>query len=493
MSNTINIGGHFGVEIKDKNGNIVDRQESHNIVVNGGVKQIKRWLDRPEYVNNPTDYYHGKRNVPYFAGEERRITILAEADFTDGQWHDNDATGYGIDKMFDGNPVTYCYHWLSANSTEHLYIYLNEGLNLKKMGLVGSSRPDHWGNACSKEYTNIRQECYGVQDAGTTEYNDYNYVRMDSDYNDNPAYKFIGSERYLFTDATKTKWQLSTSLGGAADYETNEATLPATPADGTWVIVNGSIPEPTVTNQNGPNSSANWQYPMLRKGGEEMNSTNELYRRHFCDDPDYNEWYNTSASNYKGKNGYQTWSFEGIEELDSNYTWYGFIPHVKDIRFSTYCHNWSSADRNEYIMEMHLYEAIMHPQNPYALKLGTDDGTILPLNADNTELGAFVNGMKWKVESVSQNGYTVRFTKTFGLDEANDITFKEIGLFGNFDGHLMNKRTEPNLNNAEDLFARSIFDTPWSKTSDQTATIYYEIGVNIGSSSSSSSSSSSNI
>ena len=119
----------------------------------------------------------------------------------------------------------------------------------------------------------------------------------------------------------------------------------------------------------------------------------------------------------------------------------------------------------------------MHPQNPYALKLGTDDGSILPVGVTNTALGAYSSSMQWKCDSVSQNSYTVRFSRRLLPEEANGITFKEIGLFMNADGHLVANRTEPTLTNATDLFARAVFSSSWSKTADQTAIIYYDISV----------------
>ena len=162
MSNTIEVGGRFGVEIKDKDGNIVHEQKSKNTVVNAGVKQIKRWLDREEYISDvPINYLSDYKAIDYFAGEERRITIHGGADFTGTYYREN--TGFYEDKMYDNNSYTYSYQWQGQNETTYHYIYLDDVINLKKVGIIGYGRSDYWGNASTQEWIQIRQECFDYE------------------------------------------------------------------------------------------------------------------------------------------------------------------------------------------------------------------------------------------------------------------------------------------------------------------------------------------
>ena len=473
----LEIKGRFGVEIHDKDGNLVNKVESGNIVSNLGILQIKRWLDRTEHVDNPSVYSNWDDSV-VVAGECRKMTCAVQnMTYTSSGMNDYPDT-YSVLRCFDGSYDTQWRWYQDNNNTEYIEIKFPNSIHLKRLGMYVWT---DWQSTSLQQTQSFRIKIEGftVASAGTSGYNSAEYLREFALYNGYPAYKKEGSAYYIFVNVAGTKWQMSTSLGGTIDYQTTDLTLPAMPSLGTWSYagLGGLANAPTVTE-----GTTVWREPFFMAGGNREATTTTNGQRWMP------QWYNDDQIlNVRTGNYYQdiakvmycTYSLEGItgwynSTYNYNHNWYGFIPFVKTIRYEVQSWDWYSI---VHIPEIDVYEAIMHPQNPYALKLGTDDGSILPLAVGNTTLGAYSSGNQWKCDSVTQNSYTVRFSRRLLPEEANGVTFKEIGLFGNLDGHLVANRTEPTLANASGLFARAVFGSSWSKTSDQTATIYYDISV----------------
>jgi hypothetical protein len=478
MELNMEIKGKFGVEIYNKDGNLDRKIENHNTVSKLAIRQIKRWLDRNEYVNLDIDLPRGFRDSIMCAGEMRRISVFKDIRITRDD-EGGDSPDYPIGNALDNSDETYFSYWNSRDGWRAWSIRFKEPVNLKGFGILknyDSSSSWHGGKVDS---FSIKFDGLKVENAGTSEYNSGEYIAGRTKYNNHRFYKKDDSEHYIFSNHDETKWQMSTSLGGDAAYETNTTVLPEHPWTSTWSIVNGDALAPTLTEGND-----HFRNTYITEGNE-LVLTDDIvegrefgiwWRDHQMDD------YDKNSERYMGKYAYRMRTFESVEDLynegsHAHPKWYGYIPDIKEVGFTMYSNG--NSDHQHYDYRYDFYEAVPHPQNPYALKLGTDDGTILPLSDTNTELGAFESGMEWKCHTVEQqNGFVVRYSRALQPEDANGVTFKEIGLFMNADGHLPHKMTEPRLENADDLFARAFFSEPWSKTEDQTATIYYEITVN---------------
>ena len=472
------IKGIFGVEIYNKDGSLDKKMENHNTVTTLAIRQVKRWLDRDEFVNIDIDLPRGFRDSIMCAGEMRRISVFDGVEITRDD-ESGDTPGYPIGNALDNNDQTYYSYWNSRDDWRYQSIRFKEPIHLKGFGLLRNYDSSSYWHGGKVDSFGIKFDGLSVANAGTSAYNNNEYIVGRTLYNNHKFYKKDIDEHYVFADATETKWQMSTSLGGTVDYETNTSVLPANPWDSTWGIVNGDALAPAVTEGND-----SFRNTYITKGDEFVYTDSRAESREFGIwwRDHQNDDYDKTSNRYMGKYAYRMRTFESVEGLydDSSHakpTWYGYIPNVKEINFAMYSN--VNSDHQHYEYRYDFYEAVPHPQNPYALKLGTDDGSILPLSNTNTDLGAFSPGMEWKCHTVSQqSGFTIRYSRALQPEDANGVTFKEIGLFMNADGHLPYKMTEPRLENADDLFARAFFPEPWSKTEDQTATIYYEITVN---------------
>lgn len=462
----ISINGKFCVEIRDKNANVIKKIETPNMIVDGGLKQIARWLNRDEYVNNPV-YNARWKNVKYCFGEARSIVVNSDGT-TITSTTDNDPQF-----MLDGNELSCAKTDWQTNNARVRTLKFPESIHLKgfafyaDVGRSWSGYYDQWQNSSLK----VKTEGITVDGAGTTACNSNNYKRIMNLRNGMQVYKKYNESYYVFVNDGKTEWHLSTSLGGSPIYKTTNVVLVEKPCLGTWTNVgcSGASPVPSFIDGVVP-----YQYPVYPKSNFEPNEEDRLFSSFIGQDWEYTS-NDVNAANSYGLAPFNTVTFENIEELFSGGGVYGYIPYVTEIVFTdaVYASTYYGQHRN-YIYELVILEALPHPQNPYALKLGTGD-TITTENM--VGLNSVVSSAAWKVDTVEKNGFTVSYKKVLGLDEANGVLFKEIGLFGNFDGHLPHKLTEPKLENAENLFARALFSEPWEKTADQTALIYYEITV----------------
>ena len=472
------IKGKFGVEIKDLHGNILKTVESSNTVVNAGIKQIRRWLDRNNCIDTGDDGGLKFGSNIVCAGEMSKVYIVDGIEITRDDESD-DSPSLPMRFMFDNSEDSYSQFWESRDAWRVQSFRLKDGIDLKGIGFLRNySSASYWhGHIVSG--LGVKLTGCTISNAGTTVYNNNEYLRSRDFFNEKKYYKAEGIEAYIYVDSSHSKWIMSTSLGGSADYETTDSRLPEHPWEGTWGIVGGAVNIPVVEVGTG-----SYRRPYLTTGNEYINTSSTENCRQlgfWLRDHQTDDW-NRSDDRWVGKWQYITRTFESIPDIYTEPDMikprlYGYIPDVKEFAISYKCSD--SSDYTHYIRSMDFFKAVPHPQNPYALKLGVDNGTILPLDVTNTSLGNFVDGMEWKCDNVSQtDGFTVRYSRALRPDEANGIEFREIGLFMNADGHLPHKLTEPTLENADDLFARTIFDQPWTKTPDKTATIYYEITVN---------------
>ena len=79
-----------------------------------------------------------------------------------------------------------------------------------------------------------------------------------------------------------------------------------------------------------------------------------------------------------------------------------------------------------------------------------------------------------RVRNPSSNQVT--YTRRLDFDEANDVTFREIGLmFCPVPGKCHGVENGPDI--ATSLFARGVFGTPWSKNDQQVVDVDYTLTV----------------
>jgi hypothetical protein len=148
--------------------------------------------------------------------------------------------------------------------------------------------------------------------------------------------------------------------------------------------------------------------------------------------------------------------------------------------------NTKRGDNNETfgVYQLKFYEENFLPQAPAIMGLGT--GTT---EAKATDTALESSSVVKKVENVVEyTDYIVRYIMALDGSEGNGVTFTEAGMFFNNSDNYSLQTTS----NATTLFSRALFDSSWSKSSGQTADIYYELSVSsaefVASSSSSSSS-----
>ena len=145
-----------------------------------------------------------------------------------------------------------------------------------------------------------------------------------------------------------------------------------------------------------------------------------------------------------------------------------------------------------YVRDWKFFKPRQQPQTPQVIALGTDATS--PSISD-TALGNEAIRLNVVGKSRPSNGLG-KWKAYLDYHEGNNITYNEIGLF--YGDKWLNSEDAGftyfrpiDKNNCNELFSRTVYDTPWSKTSEQTVEITYELLLSETTSSSSSSSSSS--
>jgi len=169
--------------------------------------------------------------------------------------------------------------------------------------------------------------------------------------------------------------------------------------------------------------------------------------------------------------GYYFLRADSFPELEGDGIPYGAIKNITNFKLTF--EYWSGSHPHSlYLMRFDVYAPHFTPQNPYALQLGTNDAN------PSGNLSALIDpsGLPFMCTDIADLGnQKVRYLCELDETQANDVTWREIGLMMNPSGHV--DYTLPTPINASGLFARAIFSQPWSKDNTQTATIYYDIEV----------------
>ena len=128
------------------------------------------------------------------------------------------------------------------------------------------------------------------------------------------------------------------------------------------------------------------------------------------------------------------------------------------------------------IQNMNFFKPVFNPQTPRVLALGTGDTTP---SVDDTELDSEAFRFDVLATDRPSNGVG-KWTTYLDYEQYSGVTFKEVGLFfGN-----QNKMSEDpgwttvtpvQKENCNELFSRTLYDTPWSKTDEQRVELTYEI------------------
>ena len=126
-----------------------------------------------------------------------------------------------------------------------------------------------------------------------------------------------------------------------------------------------------------------------------------------------------------------------------------------------------------------FYKPNHQPQVPQALALGTGNSAE---STSNTALDTEVVRLPLDGAGGTGSEAIARWTAYIDYSQGNGYTFKEIGLF--FGDEWKRAQTPgwtvflpPQPENCDKLFSRSVFGTPWSKDSSQSAEITYEIAL----------------
>jgi hypothetical protein len=399
--------------------------------------------------------------------EQRKIAVLDGLSAPYNTLADSATANY--DLAFDLGYNSCMAFWNDADTSQYLDIKFKEPIDISQIDICWQQGADAYSMGGVQNMVSYQPDALTSAGADNTVFNGTEFLAGYTDYNDRPYYKMVDVEAYVFVDSAKTKWCMATSLGGEIVYYTNNTSLPVYPWSGTWVAVSGTAP--TVTER-----CANYYIPYIKYEGRRPDSGDRRFN--FCHNDQWRKSGTPADANYVGKTQLKTLRFESPKNIfNTKNGVYGYLPRVKVLRFQMYSN--TNSDSNHYIYSMDIWEPVLHPHNPFVLKLGSDDGTILPLANSNTGLGAAVSEMAWRCDSVVQPSgtYTVRFNKNLGVSEANGITFKEIGLFMDSDAHEPTQFIEPALSYANDMFARSIFSSAWTKPEGSAVNIFYEITV----------------
>jgi hypothetical protein len=171
-------------------------------------------------------------------------------------------------------------------------------------------------------------------------------------------------------------------------------------------------------------------------------------------------WWTDSQNNQVNKR----WFVDHADKPDQDIA---RLKNVKTLRMALKHHG---SNQWGYIYGIWFYEANFYPNTPSVLALGTSN------TASAVTDTALVNehNRGWIKQVVNPSSLQVTYRRRLAMSEYNDTTFREIGLF-----------VHPTANAAHgadvgpdaitSLFARGVFDTPWSKTSSQVADIEYTL------------------
>jgi len=141
-------------------------------------------------------------------------------------------------------------------------------------------------------------------------------------------------------------------------------------------------------------------------------------------------------------------------------------PNTKGVRF-----NFRNLDYNnhQYIGGIWFFENNYYPNSPSVFALGTDNTAV---QVSDTSLGGEVYRSFFK-RTLKPSVDEMRYVGTINSGEMGDITINEIGMF--FDP--LNGKLQTDANEANVMFSRAIFGTPWSKTSGEIVDIEYTLNI----------------
>ena len=146
-----------------------------------------------------------------------------------------------------------------------------------------------------------------------------------------------------------------------------------------------------------------------------------------------------------------------------------FVPvsSIRYIRFNTIK---LSSTNTLNLYEVKLFTFNVPAQPPLVMQIG--NGTTTPSQSDIALSGTSLYTQAVTNSNTPSNS-VANFVMSMATNVGNGITFSEGGMFFN----PSNSYTLQNTVNATSLFSHALFTTPWSKTSTQTADVYYQITV----------------
>ena len=117
------INGKFDVEFLNDKGEVVRSIIQPNNITIDGIKQIKKWLDRKEYIANRVNR-HDWKNPYCYAMEQRKVAVLSGITSPYNTWVDSATANY--DLMFDLGYNSCMAFWNDRDTWQYLDIKFKE-------------------------------------------------------------------------------------------------------------------------------------------------------------------------------------------------------------------------------------------------------------------------------------------------------------------------------------------------------------------------------
>ena len=143
------------------------------------------------------------------------------------------------------------------------------------------------------------------------------------------------------------------------------------------------------------------------------------------------------------------------------------LKNVKTVRISCRGHAYNTW---VYLYGLWFFENNFYPNNPSVIGLGTGSTAS---SVNDVELESEDN-RGWINYTYNPSDNEVVYTRRLSPTLANDVTFREVGLFFSpINGQMHGGSNDSSI--ATNLFARGVFETPWSKTLGEVIDIDYKL------------------
>ena len=492
----INLVGKYKVEIKDRNGDVVDMRESYNVITTKGRERILDiWSQNYYDTTNSHKHMYGIEEV------DLRPTVLSNGSIRKTSFF-NVGTLYDP-RDGDGRNMNYYDSYINDSGEEVSDSIFDK--DSQKVALFSGGPGDnpnfmeYWHCIDLNRVETKDEQHTIVYASGEDVYNLYG-SNLKYDYNSDRQYALkVWNSTKTIVYNINTDYTFDREAGTVTFLESGNIT------DGSLVRMDYKWHDVSPF-EGGCCGMYMYCWPRANEG--------TLYHRSYMASGRYShtggESWEADSWPWKGKperSSYWSWHDVGYHDYNDYISMLQFLPSFSggyERYFMTYPYvmnkptNLAFLAQFSYspmwIKDWKFFKPRHQPQTPQVLALGTDATSP---SVSDTALGSEIIRLNVSSKSRPSNGLG-RWKAYLDYHEGNDVTYKEVGLF--YGDKWLNSEeggftyfAPININNCNELFSRTTYDTPWSKTSDQTVEITYELLMAETTSSSSSSSSSSTI